>query len=79
MHRNLNIWGPTVNEFDPDHFTKENIASRSPFSYIPFSGGPRNCIGMKYAMILVKIALCHVLKEYKYISDLKMADIRSEF
>lgn len=75
MHRNPQIWGDNVNEFDPDRFLRENIASRLPFSYIPFSGGPRNCIGMKYAMISAKIILCHLLRQYKFNSDLTIDKI----
>lgn len=76
MHRNPQIWGENVNEFDPDRFLRENITSRHPFSYIPFSGGPRNCIGMKYAMITAKIVLCHLLRQYKFNSDLTIDEIR---
>lgn len=42
MHRNPKIWGGNVLEFDPDRFKPEYIEKRPPFSYIPFSAGPRN-------------------------------------
>lgn len=41
MHRNPEIWGENVMEFEPDRFLPENIAKRPAFSYIPFSAGAR--------------------------------------
>ncbi|XP_055325711.1 probable cytochrome P450 313a4 [Sitodiplosis mosellana] len=75
LHRNPKIWGENAIEFDPDRFLPENIAKRPPFSYIPFSGGARNCIGMKYAMISAKIVLANLLRRYKFTTHLKFEDI----
>lgn len=75
MHRNPDVWGENVLEFDPDRFLPENVAKRPPFSYIPFSGGPRNCIGMRYAMQTAKITLAYLLRKYKFSTDLKFNDI----
>lgn len=75
MHRNPQLWGPTADQFIPDRFLDEP----PPFAYIPFSAGPRNCIGAKYAMISMKIMLCSILTHYKLTTDIKMTDIRMKF
>lgn len=45
LHRREDIWGQDSNEFNPDHFLPELSSERHAFSFLPFSGGPRNCIG----------------------------------
>ncbi|XP_055679411.1 cytochrome P450 4c21-like [Lutzomyia longipalpis] len=75
LHRDEEIWGPTANEFDPDRFLPENMEKIHPYAYIPFSGGLRNCIGLKYANAFLRIFLIHVVRNLKFRTDLKMKDL----
>nr|CAH7765315.1 unnamed protein product [Callosobruchus chinensis] len=44
VHHQEEHW-PNPRKFDPDRFLPENVAQRKRYSYLAFSGGPRNCLG----------------------------------
>lgn len=79
MQRNPDIWGPHANQFDPDHFSPEQMSKRNPNAFAPFSLGARNCIGMRYAYISMKIMIANLLRQYEFSTNLKMEDITTKF
>lgn len=57
MHRDPKFF-PDPEKFIPERFLDENAPHKAhPFSYVPFSGGPRNCIGQKFAGMELKVRL----------------------
>ncbi|XP_058452100.1 cytochrome P450 4C1-like [Malaya genurostris] len=76
IHRNKRVWGERANEFDPENFSPEKCAMRHPYAYLSFSGGIRNCIGVKYAYITMKIVLIKLIKSYRFSTDLKLTDLK---
>ncbi|XP_071361482.1 cytochrome P450 3A40-like [Trachinotus anak] len=65
LHRDPELW-PEPEEFKPDRFSKENKQSIKPYTYLPFGIGPRNCVGMRLALVMVKLALVEVLQSYSF-------------
>ncbi|XP_050342338.1 probable cytochrome P450 313a1 [Nymphalis io] len=62
IHRNPEHWGEDANDFNPDHF----MSGKIPNAFMPFSNGPRNCIGLKYAMLSITTSLVALLRQYHF-------------
>ncbi|WP_238994000.1 cytochrome P450 [Halobellus captivus] len=63
VHRDSKWWD------DPETFRPERFASdtdRPEYAYFPFGGGPRHCIGMRFARMEMKVVLATILGEYTF-------------
>ncbi|MEO1652299.1 MAG: cytochrome P450, partial [Bacteroidota bacterium] len=65
LHRDPEVWGTKADQFNPDHFTEENMAARDPDAYKPFGNGQRACIGRQFAMLEASLALGMILQRYR--------------
>jgi len=48
-------------------FLPETKASRDQCHYFPFSIGPRNCVGMRLALMELKMSMVHILQKLKFV------------
>ena len=65
VHRSERYW-QDPETFDPERFTAENKAKQVPFSYMPFGGGPRLCIGNNFALMEMQFVLAMMIKRYRF-------------
>jgi cytochrome P450 len=62
-HRDPHIW-ENAEDFCPERFAHGR--KTPPFSYIPFGGGPRSCIGAAFGQAEARIVLTRLLQTYKF-------------
>uniref|UniRef100_A0AC35U5Q8 Cytochrome P450 n=1 Tax=Rhabditophanes sp. KR3021 TaxID=114890 RepID=A0AC35U5Q8_9BILA len=67
-HRNPRVF-KYPSQFNPDNFLPENFNQHLAYSYIPFSAGPRNCIGQKFAVMEEKTILSWFFRKYTVSSN----------
>ena len=62
LHRHPAYW-EDPERFDPLRFTPERVEARPRYAYLPFGGGPRQCIGNGFAMMEAQIILAMVVRQ----------------
>ncbi|XP_071578074.1 cytochrome P450 3A19-like [Temnothorax nylanderi] len=80
MHRNKKYW-PNPLTFDPDRFLSKEIKNCQSNYYMPFSDGPRKCIGITYAMMSMKVILATLVRtfEFKVNKHIEIDEVKLKF
>ena len=54
--------------FNPENFSQENKQKRSPYAFLAFGLGPRNCVGSRLALLQIKVAVINLVYNFKVLS-----------
>ena len=73
MQRDERNWQDPLT-FKPERFVNVD-GQRNPFAFVPFSGGPRNCIGQRFAMMELKLTLYHLLLNFEIVAFQKADEL----
>jgi cytochrome P450 len=65
IHHNPEYY-PDPETFDPKRFLPQNRDQIKPFTYLPFGAGPRNCIGLQFALLEAKLVITRVLTRFRF-------------
>ncbi len=68
VHRDERWWDNPL-EFRPERFSLENEANITKYSYFPFGGGPRVCVGNAFAMMEAQLVLATIVQHVDFILD----------
>lgn len=65
LHHDASIY-PDPFKFDPERFNEENKKKRDNGAFIPFGNGPRICVGMRFALVEIKLLMATILAKYQF-------------
>ncbi|WP_293132322.1 cytochrome P450 [Microcoleus sp. bin38.metabat.b11b12b14.051] len=64
-HQDSSVY-PEPDRFDPDRFRGERSTNAKPFSYVPFGGGLRECLGKEFARLEMKLFAARMVRECEW-------------
>ncbi|RLN68235.1 hypothetical protein BBJ28_00015720 [Nothophytophthora sp. Chile5] len=76
------IWGPDAEEFRPERWIDEatgKLQTVSPFKSLSFIGGPRQCLGMRFALLEMRVVLAVLLSRFDFETVQDPAEITYDF
>ncbi|KAK7605045.1 hypothetical protein V9T40_006231 [Parthenolecanium corni] len=75
LHHNPKYY-PNPEKIDPDRFLPENINARPKCSFLPFSEGPRGCLGKNFALTSMKLMAIALLQNFSFNTNEKCENIQ---
>ncbi|XP_073111314.1 cytokinin hydroxylase-like [Elaeis guineensis] len=70
IHYDKELWGDNAAEFDPSRFAEGAFkSSKHPKAFMPFTHGPRMCLGMNFALLEIRLVLATILQKFTFVTS----------
>lgn len=69
IHHSTEIWGPDAEAFNPDRWAPERLTARQKAAFIPFSTGPRACVGRNVAEMELTCIVGTVFRNFEFVLE----------
>ena len=79
VHHSKEIWGEDADEFRPERWLGEGITARQKNAFIPFSYGPRACVGRNVAEMEMKLIVATWARRYEVVLRQEVMETREGF
>lgn len=67
MHRHPKIWGPDANVWDPSRWERRIPGEHHSWTFLPFNGGPRICLGQQFALTETSYTVVRLLQTFEHL------------
>ena len=64
LHRREDLW-PNAEQFDPERFSAAAVSAQHRTAFIPFSAGPRKCIGDVFAILEIQVHMGALARQFR--------------
>ncbi|XP_033728745.1 cytochrome P450 3A8-like isoform X2 [Pecten maximus] len=58
---------PDPEEFRPERFNPDSECNADPVMFLPFGGGPRMCVGVRFGMMQIKLVLIYLMRKVRFV------------
>ncbi|XP_063957772.1 cytochrome P450 3A27-like isoform X1 [Lytechinus pictus] len=65
LQHDPDLW-PDPETFDPERFSKDRRGNNHPCGWLPFGMGPHSCIGVRFALLEIKVAMVCILQKFYF-------------
>ena len=66
IHHSKQVWGPDADSFVPERWNKDRLTEAQKNAFIPFSYGPRACVGRNVAEMELAVIVASVVRNFEF-------------